>query len=55
MRQKKLPTEDIDEESQWDWRKLAFHFVAEKCIEFRELVRELYWCSNVVLYIHVRR
>ncbi|KAJ7203221.1 hypothetical protein C8J57DRAFT_1735351 [Mycena rebaudengoi] len=27
----------------WDRRKLTFYFVAEKRIDFRELVRELFW------------
>ncbi|KIM50569.1 hypothetical protein SCLCIDRAFT_1225253, partial [Scleroderma citrinum Foug A] len=40
-RQKKLPMEVIDAEYQWDRRKLTFCFVAEKRINFRELVREL--------------
>jgi cell fate regulator YaaT (PSP1 superfamily) len=42
VRQKKLPMEVIDAEYQWDRRKLTFYFVAEKRIDFRELVRELF-------------
>ncbi|KAG2090375.1 PSP1 C-terminal conserved region-domain-containing protein [Suillus discolor] len=42
VRQKKLPMEVIDAEYQWDRRKLTFYFIAEKRIDFRELVRELF-------------
>jgi cell fate regulator YaaT (PSP1 superfamily) len=42
IRQKKLPMEIVDAEYQWDRRKLTFYFVAEKRIDFRELVRELF-------------
>jgi len=42
VRSKKLPMEVIDAEYQWDRRKLTFYFVAEKRIDFRELVRELF-------------
>jgi cell fate regulator YaaT (PSP1 superfamily) len=42
VRQKKLPMEVVDAEYQWDRRKLTFYFVADKRIDFRELVRELF-------------
>ncbi|KAI6020923.1 PSP1 C-terminal conserved region-domain-containing protein [Pisolithus microcarpus] len=42
VRQKKLPMEVIDAEYQWDRRKLTFYFIADKRIDFRELVRELF-------------
>ncbi|KAI5986412.1 PSP1 C-terminal conserved region-domain-containing protein [Pisolithus albus] len=42
VRQKNLPMEVIDAEYQWDRRKLTFYFIAEKRIDFRELVRELF-------------
>jgi hypothetical protein len=42
IRQKKLPMEVVDAEYQWDRRKLTFYFVADKRIDFRELVRELF-------------
>ncbi|KLO17614.1 PSP1-domain-containing protein [Schizopora paradoxa] len=42
VRDKGLPMEVIDAEYQWDRRKLTFYFVAEKRIDFRELVRELF-------------
>jgi len=42
VKQKKLPMEVIDAEYQWDRRKLTFYFVAEKRIDFRELVKELF-------------
>ncbi|CAE6526823.1 unnamed protein product [Rhizoctonia solani] len=42
IRQKKLPMEVIDAEYQWDRRKLTFYYVAERRIDFRELVRELF-------------
>ncbi|KAI0802966.1 PSP1 C-terminal conserved region-domain-containing protein [Irpex lacteus] len=42
VKQRKLPMEVIDAEYQWDRRKLTFYFVAEKRIDFRELVRELF-------------
>jgi len=42
IRQKKLPMEIVDTEYQWDRRKLTFYFVADRRIDFRELVRELF-------------
>ncbi|KAF9442897.1 PSP1-domain-containing protein [Macrolepiota fuliginosa MF-IS2] len=42
VKAKKLPMEVIDAEYQWDRRKLTFYFIAEKRIDFRELVRELF-------------
>ena len=42
VKQRKLPMEVIDAEYQWDRRKLTFYFIAEKRIDFRELVRELF-------------
>ncbi|KAF9508027.1 hypothetical protein BS47DRAFT_1303298 [Hydnum rufescens UP504] len=42
VRQKKLPMEVVDAEYQWDRRKLTFYFIADRRIDFRELVRELF-------------
>ncbi|KAL2916922.1 hypothetical protein HK105_203354 [Polyrhizophydium stewartii] len=42
IRQRKLPMEIVDAEYQWDRRKLTFYFVAERRVDFRELVRELF-------------
>ncbi|TCD68601.1 hypothetical protein EIP91_010392 [Steccherinum ochraceum] len=42
VKQRKLPMEVVDAEYQWDRRKLTFYFIAEKRIDFRELVRELF-------------
>ncbi|CUA73020.1 putative protein PB7E8,02 [Schizosaccharomyces pombe 972h-] [Rhizoctonia solani] len=42
IRQKKLPMEVIDAEYQWDRRKLTFYYIADRRIDFRELVRELF-------------
>jgi hypothetical protein len=42
VRQKKLPMEVVDAEYQWDRRKLTFYFLAERRIDFRELVRDLF-------------
>ncbi|KAM3584734.1 hypothetical protein VKS41_003540 [Umbelopsis sp. WA50703] len=42
VRQKKLPMEVVDAEYQWDRRKLTFYFVADRRIDFRELVRDLF-------------
>ncbi|KAK9708463.1 hypothetical protein K7432_009618 [Basidiobolus ranarum] len=42
VRQKKLPMEVMDAEYQWDRRKLTFYFIAERRIDFRELVRDLF-------------
>ncbi|KAL1917522.1 uncharacterized protein VTP21DRAFT_3915 [Calcarisporiella thermophila] len=42
VRQKNLPMEVVDAEYQWDRRKLTFYFVADRRIDFRELVRELF-------------
>ncbi|KAF8306805.1 PSP1-domain-containing protein [Clavulina sp. PMI_390] len=39
---KKLPMEVVDAEYQWDRRKLTFYFIADRRIDFRELVRELF-------------
>ena len=44
VRAKNLPMKVIDAEYQWDRRKLTFYFMAEKRIDFRELVRELFRC-----------
>lgn len=41
-RLKKLPMEVVDAEYQWDRRKLTYYFVADRRIDFRELVRELF-------------
>ncbi|KXS11381.1 PSP1-domain-containing protein [Gonapodya prolifera JEL478] len=41
-RQRRLPMEVVDAEFQWDRKKLTFYFVAERRIDFRELVRELF-------------
>lgn len=42
IRQKKLPMEIVDAEYQWDRRKLTLYFVADRRIDFRELVRDLF-------------
>lgn len=42
VRQKRLPMEVVDGEYQWDRRKLTFYFVADRRIDFRELVRDLF-------------
>lgn len=42
VRQKKLSMEVVDAEYQWDRRKLTFYFVADRRIDFRELVRDLF-------------
>lgn len=42
IRQKKLPMEVVEAEYQWDRRKLTYYFVADRRIDFRELVRELF-------------
>ncbi|KAJ3396375.1 hypothetical protein HDU92_003217 [Lobulomyces angularis] len=42
IRQKKLPMEVVDAEYQWDRRKLTLYFVADRRIDFRELVRDLF-------------
>ncbi|KAG0227534.1 hypothetical protein BGX31_006919 [Mortierella sp. GBA43] len=42
VRQKRLPMEVVDAEYQWDRRKLTFYFIAERRIDFRELVRDLF-------------
>ncbi|KAI8366481.1 PSP1 C-terminal conserved region-domain-containing protein [Choanephora cucurbitarum] len=42
IRHRKLNMEIIDAEFQWDRRKLTFYFIADKRIDFRELVRELF-------------
>ncbi|KAI9229393.1 MAG: PSP1 C-terminal conserved region-domain-containing protein, partial [Piptocephalis tieghemiana] len=42
VRAKKLPMEVVDAEYQWDRRKLTFYFVADRRIDFRELVRDLF-------------
>ncbi|KAI9478482.1 MAG: PSP1-domain-containing protein [Benjaminiella poitrasii] len=42
IKQKKLSMQIVDAEYQWDRRKLTFYFIAEKRVDFRELVRELF-------------
>ncbi|KAI8082768.1 PSP1 C-terminal conserved region-domain-containing protein [Halteromyces radiatus] len=42
VKQRKLQMEVMDAEYQWDRRKLTFYFSAEKRIDFRELVREMF-------------
>ncbi len=42
IREKRLPMEIVDAEYQWDRRKLTFYFIADRRIDFRELVRELF-------------
>lgn len=41
-KQKKLMMDIVDAEYQWDRRKLTFFFVAERRVDFRELVRDLF-------------
>ncbi|OAD80229.1 hypothetical protein PHYBLDRAFT_121760 [Phycomyces blakesleeanus NRRL 1555(-)] len=41
-KQRKLPMDVVDAEYQWDRRKLTYYFVADRRIDFRELVRELF-------------
>lgn len=40
--QRRLPMEVLDAEYQWDRRKLTFYFLANKRIDFRDLVKELF-------------
>ncbi|ORZ01229.1 PSP1 C-terminal conserved region-domain-containing protein [Syncephalastrum racemosum] len=42
IKQRKLRMDVVDAEYQWDRRKLTFYFTAERRIDFRELVRELF-------------
>lgn len=42
IRQKKLPMDVVDAEYQWDRNKLTFYFAADRRIDFRELVRDLF-------------
>ncbi|KAI8884404.1 PSP1-domain-containing protein [Backusella circina FSU 941] len=42
IKQKKLNMQVVDAEYQWDRRKLTFYFIAERRVDFRELVRELF-------------
>ncbi|KAI8615653.1 PSP1 C-terminal conserved region-domain-containing protein [Chytriomyces sp. MP71] len=42
IRQRKLPMEIVDAEYQWDRKKLTFYFVAERRVDFRELIRDLF-------------
>ncbi|CEP09746.1 hypothetical protein [Parasitella parasitica] len=42
VKNRKLSMEVVDAEFQWDRRKLTFYFIAERRIDFRELVRELF-------------
>ncbi|ORX59398.1 PSP1-domain-containing protein [Hesseltinella vesiculosa] len=41
-KQKSLPMDIVDAEYQWDRRKLTFYFIAERRVDFRELVRDLF-------------
>ncbi|KAF9953355.1 hypothetical protein BGZ72_005470 [Mortierella alpina] len=51
VRQKRLPMEVVDAEYQWDRRKLTFYFVAERRIDFRELVRDLFKIYKTRIWI----
>lgn len=42
IRQRKLPMDVVDAEYQWDRNKLTFYFIADRRIDFRELVRDLF-------------
>ncbi|KAJ8663802.1 hypothetical protein O0I10_000076 [Lichtheimia ornata] len=42
IKQKQMPMQVVDAEYQWDKRKLTFYFVAERRVDFRELVRDLF-------------
>ncbi|KAI8334388.1 PSP1 C-terminal conserved region-domain-containing protein [Chlamydoabsidia padenii] len=42
IKQRKLQMEVVDAEYQWDRRKMTFYFNAERRIDFRELVRDLF-------------
>ncbi|ORZ03478.1 PSP1 C-terminal conserved region-domain-containing protein [Syncephalastrum racemosum] len=42
VKQKRLHMQVVDAEYQWDRRKLTFYFVAERRVDFRDLVRELF-------------
>jgi cell fate regulator YaaT (PSP1 superfamily) len=42
IRQKRLPMELIDAEYQWDRNKLTFYFIADRRIDFRDLVKDLF-------------
>ncbi|KAH7104292.1 PSP1 C-terminal conserved region-domain-containing protein [Auriculariales sp. MPI-PUGE-AT-0066] len=59
IKQKKLPMEVVEAEYQWDRRKLTFYFIADKRIDFRELVRELFrlyktriWMASVPIAVY---
>ncbi|KAI8072754.1 PSP1 C-terminal conserved region-domain-containing protein [Gongronella butleri] len=41
-RQKNMPMDIVDAEYQWDRRKLTFYFIADRRVDFRELVRDLF-------------
>ncbi|CAO3641844.1 unnamed protein product [Cunninghamella blakesleeana] len=41
-KQKNLLMDIVDAEYQWDRRKLTFYFVADRRVDFRELVRDLF-------------
>ncbi|KAI9316654.1 PSP1 C-terminal conserved region-domain-containing protein [Dichotomocladium elegans] len=42
IKQKQMPMQVVDAEYQWDKRKLTFYFVADRRVDFRELVRDLF-------------
>ncbi|KAI8047837.1 PSP1 C-terminal conserved region-domain-containing protein [Gilbertella persicaria] len=61
IKQRKLNMQVVDAEYQWDRRKLTFYFVAEKRVDFRELVRELFklyktriWMCAVSSIVHLK-
>ena len=65
IRQKNLPMEVVDAEYQWfvsffdivlhlrDRRKLTFYFVADRRIDFRELVRDLFKIYKTRIWMYV--
>ncbi|KAI9275534.1 PSP1 C-terminal conserved region-domain-containing protein [Phascolomyces articulosus] len=42
VKQKQMPMQVVDAEYQWDKRKLTFYFIADRRVDFRELVRDLF-------------
>ncbi|KAF7727361.1 hypothetical protein EC973_007604 [Apophysomyces ossiformis] len=52
---RKLPMEVVDAEYQWDRRKLTFYFVADRRIDFRELVRELFKIYKTRIWMCARQ
>ncbi|KAI8074551.1 PSP1 C-terminal conserved region-domain-containing protein [Gongronella butleri] len=53
VQQRKLSIRVVNAEYQWDRRKLTFYFLADRRVDFRELVRELFKLYKTRIWMQV--